>query len=459
MPEETLSSTNVVSILSEPSGLGEASAEKLVSEIVAKTGVRKKTAEKIAKAIAAPDCNILNDLPVAEDTFGFAVVAKTVSNIILSAETQTPLSIAVDGPWGSGKTSLLKMIEAQVRTVGTPCLWVNAWSFESAENLIATISSQVRAEIKRSRAQPAFGFRDAFDHLVLALSTFGEALTIPMGGVFAGLVKAQIKYGREVTKLASVVATNRSFESLIETLLQNMKHPTPRVVIFIDDLDRALPDQIVAILKNLKLVLEAKGCVFVLAMDVDVVASSIEAHYRREVVALNEGNDQEGESGRFGPRYLEKITQLRVKVPDLTRDEVDRYVAELGVIRDVRDIINFAPDHDTLNPRRLKRYINWLSITMQLIASLPLPEGVSNITALQAIALKRHYPEVYKEYLRRGVVDSDEAFRQYVVRLPIQELRNFNDFLQLTPVLEAAQLEIHDVPTSRRDLLGHSSIR
>jgi hypothetical protein len=456
MAHETVREIDVTSILTpQHAPEGRTSIDRIVSETMAKTGVRLQTAKKIAQISTTPDCNILSDLPVAEDTFGFSLVARTVSNIILSDQTQTPLSIAIDGSWGSGKTSLLKMIEAQVRTLGTPCLWVNAWSFENSENLIATMADQVRAEIKRTYLE-SHGFWEAFlTQLWVTLSTISEKLTVlPMGGIFAELLRAQVKYGKEVTAVASVVAARKSFENLIEVLLDNSKHLTSRVVVFIDDLDRALPDQIVTILKNLKLVLEAKGCVFVLAMDVDLVAGSIEAYYQRETITKGRTK----EIVEFGASYLEKITQLRVKVPSLTRKVISRYLSEFGIIPDVAEIISVAPDHEVLNPRRLKRYVNWLSITMQLISSVQMPPSVRNITALKALALKRHHPELYHKILSDPLGESGllERFVQHDPQTSLDELREFDRFLQEKPLLEVGELGLDRAPEPRRESFNRS---
>jgi hypothetical protein len=456
MADEIIDGTELMSVVAAPnSSFGNEAYSALIDGL----DVERDTSDRILKISTSPDCNILNDLPVAQDAFGFRALARIVANVILSSETQTPLSIAIDGAWGTGKTSLLKMIEEQVRMLEIPCLWVNAWSFESTENLIATIAREAKAEIERSQSESrrwSYSF-SAF------LSKIVEAVIPQLGGASGALAKVIVKFGREVTEVASVVSARESFENLIGVLLANINYCPPRVVIFIDDLDRALPDQVVTILKNLKLVLEAKGCVFVLAMDMDAVTGSIEAHYQRNPrpPLVDDVRMTDAPSG-FGRRYLEKIAQLRVEVPHLTRQEVTRYVSDLGTAPAVVELIAFAPDEEVMNPRRLKRYFNWLSITLQLISSTRLPPGVQNITALRAIALKRHHPDVYEKLIspsfdpKTDVSDLNTELREYVLRLASKEMQQFDRFLQQTPLLEAAQGGVTAVYNSSASLRSKS---
>jgi ribosomal protein L7/L12 len=192
-----------------------------------------------------------------------------------------------------------------------------------------------------------------------------------------------------------------------------------------------LPDQVASIFKNLKLVLETARCVFVLAMDTRIVANSIETHY-----SSRHGNENPIEPA-FGDRFLEKLIQITFDVPPLTREAVARYLDSLGVAEEVQEIVNWAPNDEVLNPRRLKRYLNWLSVTLQLIRSVRLPSTVRNVTALRALAVKRDFPELYKLLVTDSVFSVDnEEFGAYLRSIVGQELLDFDAFLDQTPMLE-----------------------
>lgn len=372
--------------------------------------------------------DILSDQPVSKDELDVEPLALTLSNIILSKHTETPITIAIHGKWGTGKSSILRMIENQARWINYPCLWLNAWSLESTENLIASVASEIQKEFASNSNFQKKKSKDTFYNILLnwvqkAASASGSLLTSvdPTGlsqvldkaiqnlEKSEGLVQASREREHdisEITELASIVTTRRSFESLIQILLEDNEK---RLIVFIDDIDRALPDQIANILKNLKLILEIPQCVFILAMDIDIVAQSITNFYqsRQNFSTINFADIMDSDvriitdeneliEGSFGYNYLEKLIQLRADVPKLTRKMVERYLRLKGIASEIQEIIYFAPDEDILNPRRLKRYINWLSLSLQLIISLPISTDLSNEFMLRTMAFKRDYPEIFR---------------------------------------------------------------
>ncbi|MFT3895295.1 MAG: P-loop NTPase fold protein [Anaerolineales bacterium] len=290
---------------------------------------------------------------------------------------------------------------------------MNAWSLETTESLVATVASEIqRATKEMSHIQVDLGkVGDLLAKMIAGLTGSSSILSGLSGTIQTGIVKASRQ--EEIREVASLVTARTSFEKLIEILAEK-KSGTGRVIIFIDDLDRALPDQIADILKNLKLVLDLPNCVFFLGMDRDIVANSIESYYKRRIqttslnvsggITINSSkdtnfgllaNEPDIEKG-FGLRYLEKMVQISVDVPTLVRETVVSYLEAMNITPEIIEIVRWAPDSIILNPRSLKRYINWLSVSLQLMQSTGLPEGLRNITALRLLALQKDYPEIYE---------------------------------------------------------------
>ncbi len=78
-------------------------------------------------------------------------------------------------------------------------------------------------------------------------------------------------------------------------------HPNARVVVFVDDLDRLQPQKAVEVLETMKIFLDCERCVFVLAVDYDVVARGVKAKYGDTL------SDEKGKS------FFDKIIQLPFK--------------------------------------------------------------------------------------------------------------------------------------------------
>ena len=124
------------------------------------------------------------------------------------------------------------------------------------------------------------------------------------------------------------------------------------LVIFIDDLDRCLPDKTVQVLESLKLFFDKRGCVFVLGADIGIVQKAVAKHY-----------EDAGVTGESAKDYLEKVIQLRFDLPPIVETAMENYlrsqdVVDEDMLKRWRTLIAAAE----VNPRRVKNVINDLNL-------------------------------------------------------------------------------------------------
>jgi hypothetical protein len=438
-------------------------------------GLSTTLARKIVEIGNAPDIEILNDQPSTEDDFGMSALTRIVADIVISNSTQTPISIGIDGEWGTGKTSMLRMIEAHARLLNHPCIWLNAWHLENTENLIAAVASEIQREVisnkRYAKQEPTFRKRLGEWVAQAGQTLLGVGLGLSST---ATLTVETIAKGRErdIAELASIVTTRQSFVQLVDLLFRDSKDEDNRLIIFIDDIDRALPDQITTLLKNLKLILEVPKCVFVFAMDMRMVARAIENYYQSNsqvipgvrVDAIHGGSVEINQTVSssiigegFGFNYLEKLVQIRIQTPPLNREKVKAYLKKNEVLPEVQEIIHWAPDSEILNPRRLKQYLNWLSISLRLISSVELPPQADTITVLRLMAVARDYPDIYQAIINKRLknIDPQELIlrRSYMVDYPSSE-NMFNHFIQSMDVIGLWRISIIDHFIQSNPILG-----
>jgi formylglycine-generating enzyme required for sulfatase activity len=127
-----------------------------------------------------------------------------------------------------------------------------------------------------------------------------------------------------------------------------------RLVVFVDDLDRCLPDKIAEVLEALKLFTTTERCVYVIGVDHDVVRDAVRDKYEMEPAEAAE--------------YLEKIVQIPFHLPPLEDDRMAQFVRQ-----DYPDVMTDCPNAPQIfslglepNPRKVKRALNIYRTLLEL---------------------------------------------------------------------------------------------
>src|SRR5262249_33161306 len=89
----------------------------------------------------------LTDSPTvdfAQDRLRFGPLAKGISRFLRNAATRPPLTLAISGDWGSGKSSPMALICADLKRYGNRPVWFNAWHHQNDEQFLAGLLSAIR---------------------------------------------------------------------------------------------------------------------------------------------------------------------------------------------------------------------------------------------------------------------------------------------------------------------------
>jgi formylglycine-generating enzyme required for sulfatase activity len=82
----------------------------------------------------------VSDQATNNDALGFEPYVIAIAEFLLHEQTQPPLTLSVEGEWGSGKSSFMKMLEEYLRKKGGQTVWFNAWRHDKAESVWATFA-------------------------------------------------------------------------------------------------------------------------------------------------------------------------------------------------------------------------------------------------------------------------------------------------------------------------------
>lgn len=286
-----------------------------------------------------------SDNETTQDLLGYQVHADLLKKIILN-DAMLPISIGVFGNWGSGKSSLMLLLQqslqewekAQQNEQHSIILQVyfNSWQFESYDSTKLTMIESILEALDKDINTRKDVFERADD--LLARINFLKVGVFILKKAYDNLtpdwmkkwlpkkddidkITGKDKYNNlleDVTKgnTSKFIAT---FRELFEDLVNDMGYKA--VIVYVDDLDRCDPKRIIGCLEAVKLFVNVKKTAFVIGADERIIEYAISQHYPIQM-------KKEDISSPFSD-YLEKLIQLPYKLPRLSDNEQETYITLL----------------------------------------------------------------------------------------------------------------------------------
>lgn len=225
----------------------------------------------------------------SEDALGRSHSAQSIAAEIRDVDASEGCVLAIIGPWGSGKTSLINLVQEQLeKDPAVPVLEFNPWMFAGTEQLVDSFFRELAAQLrlKEGRLGKVAKQVESYGNLLSPLTVipvFGPILAKVTGT--AGALK---KFQEE--RKESVTARRKKLAEELAKLEQ-------RIVVVVDDIDRLQTNEIRDIFKLVRLTASFPNIIYVLAFD----------RARVEQALTDTGLD--------GRSYLEKIVQVPVDLP------------------------------------------------------------------------------------------------------------------------------------------------
>jgi len=387
---------------------------------------------------STPSAPLLSDSTADKDLLDFSPYTNTLLDIIRDPKTEGPLVIGLFGTWGSGKTSLMKFVQddlAKDESCTFRLAWFDAWKYEKEDALWRALLLRVidnlrdrndkgedvtpdpfKTEIARLEERL---YRDVeweekggltIDLPELAKGFAGTAVRLSIAmlpGFAAEAVQAAQKAIGKGEDVSSILAAfdRKAIEHHQAQLrsIEQFQHEFAklvgdrvvahgeRLVVFVDDLDRCLPEKAIEVLEAMKLFLDVKGCIFLLGLDQDVVTRSIKVKYRG--FAVDEGEESDKRIPIDGAAYLEKIIQVPFRLPKIEARTMMPFVHGLARFPDVRCENVFAEGLEA-NPRKVKRAINVFLFISKLAEKRAIK--LQSVRLAKIVAIYHSHPELYE---------------------------------------------------------------
>lgn len=316
------------------------------------------------------------------DHFNLYPKANGIINFLQSPKAQNALMennlIALYGEWGSGKSSIVKTVKAELNKNQFKSVMFESWKYEKDDNLTFSIFEAIadsiiedKKAVKKIMKEEVWG----------AFKSFKNGLTFksPMVDINLGEMKMSPLEESLYTKIETFL---NEFKNLLTKYSNNKK-----IVVFIDDLDRCEDENIINLLISLKLMFALEGIIFICCVDKTAIIEVLKGKYNN--------NREKAES------FLDKLFLFDFNiVHNCKKYGIERYID----IEHKDILISVLEALDIKNPRKIKKIENKIKmLTLALNTELKDESDFYIYVIYFIIALKEFdYSKFLKIFTQNG---------------------------------------------------------
>lgn len=296
------------------------------------------------------------------DLLGFQVHCDLIHSVVTD-QRLLPVTVGVFGDWGSGKSSIMKMLQRDLRSQeGIACIYFNGWQFEGYDDAKSALIHSILLELAKHTKIPAKAKRRAAS--LLKQVNWVRLFSVGYQTVIAPLIASQLAamtgagIAPPIVPTASALppsSANKALpdeESLEKIDLTELVKENPAnlgilgarqfrkdfealigetdlacLVILIDDLDRCEPSRLVETLEAIKLFLAVPHTAFVIGADERIVRYAIAKRYETGRVEAEEKRTDQPRD--LVTDYTEKLIQIPYHLPRMSPSELETYMSLL----------------------------------------------------------------------------------------------------------------------------------
>lgn len=354
----------------------------------------------------SPDHPLAADSAMEQDKLQRTGFASAAVAALQRVSTTAGFVLSIEGPWGSGKTSTLSMMEQLIRNGdknGSIIVHFNPWLVGDRDSLLRQFLSAIASAIELT--DHAGSAKKVSKELKNYAGVFDLVKFIPGAEPWASIVKGVVESaGKAVGGVAEL--KERDIEGQKERLEEALREFNKKVFVFIDDIDRLFPLEVFEMVRIVKAVGQLPNIGYIVAWDSEYIRRALKS------AAVPRAST-----------YIDKIVQVRLPLPAISTD------SRLKLLNDAIESLpeealakHFPKQDERLQslyfhglrelleqPRDISRVVNTLSVIEPGLRGEVVFADILGLACLMVRA-----PRVYDE-LRRNPSLFTKAFEGFVV--------------------------------------------
>ena len=361
---------------------------------------------------------------IVEDSDGFkndVLQRKQFGEALLNLVTHSTdeLVISLDGKWGDGKTTFVRMWQGLLKENSIPSIYIDAFQNDYTEDAFISIASAITSyvDMHSAEAQKSSDFKDKAKKVGVRLLTWTAKIGIKaatLGIIKESDIDALSEIGGEVASDTSETIADfvkerlnahsketeiiQSFRKSLSEIPANLKdNCNDRLVIIIDELDRCKPSFAVEVIEKIKHLFSVKNVVFLLVMHKQQLEEAIRSVYGANIDAHT---------------YLQKFINVETSIPKRVTgqnsNDIESYIMQLHQLHEITtfdndnkitDYLIPLAHHFNLSLRQLEKVFTNLAIIYNTSAKKHLIVPIIVFIAVVKVV----NPNVFENLLEGGV--------------------------------------------------------
>lgn len=327
----------------------------------------------------------LEDTPIKkqeDDLLHRRNFAKRLGKSLLDTNTKDGYCVGLFGPWGSGKSSVVNMVLQEIESLTKDSqekpivMYFNPWNFSSSEQLLKQYFLMLANQFSTRKDKGLKVIGDEIQKYAGMFDVLGDiGKVIGVGGnIISRLINHNnISNGADITKQK-------------ECIVKRLKEQKQKIIVVIDDIDRLSNQEIKLIFQLVNTVAKFPNTIYLLSFDKEIVAR-----------ALTEVQQYDGE------KYLEKIIQVPIEIPDVTNDYLwEALFSRLDEVIKNHDGIIYEEDYwGRIFSECVSKYIHNIRDVVRLVNALNIKADMigeevnfADLVAITVIEIK--LPNLYR---------------------------------------------------------------
>lgn len=314
-----------------------------------------------------------------KDLFQRAEFGKGIANLLLNSSD--PLVLMLDAPWGTGKTTFIKMLAGHLRTNGFPVVYFDAFENDHVDNGFIALAAEV-IRLSKTRKKEKSSKHKAFvkkaaraGGVLLRMSAKVGVKAATLGAIDAADLDSLKSVASDIAKETSTKAdeyvesllnlqsqeretlegVRQALGELAESLSPDDEKQKKPLVFIIDELDRCKPTFALELLEKIKHIFSIQNVHFLLSTHLSQLENTVRSSY---------GSDTDART------YMQKFYNVILHFPEqgFYRSErsIPKYFAYLSDVMQLAsediDLIRSVAEARQFSLRTIERIVTCIAI-------------------------------------------------------------------------------------------------